>query len=83
VAIFPKISSVVTTLTTPISGAGRRILDKLFPAPGIDFNGDGIKDFRPPRHPLVYYPKNLFPSMFLWWVQASTLFTPAFPSFTA
>lgn len=68
VAIFPRISSLVTTLTAPTTAAGRRALDKLLPPIGIDITGDGVEDFRAPRHPLIYYPKNLLPSIALWWV---------------
>ena len=67
VAIFPKISTVVISFTTPISSFGRRVLDRMFPPTGIDINGDGEADFRAPRHPLIFYPKNLLPSILLWW----------------
>ena len=32
---------------------------------GIDIDGDGVIDFYKPRHPLIYYSKNLLPSFLL------------------
>lgn len=40
-------------------------MECLFPKVKMDVNGDGEYDFEKPRHPIIYYSKNLFPSLFL------------------
>eukprot|EP00445_Apocalathium_hangoei_P022329 CAMPEP_0203911202 /NCGR_PEP_ID=MMETSP0359-20131031/52382_1 /ASSEMBLY_ACC=CAM_ASM_000338 /TAXON_ID=268821 /ORGANISM="Scrippsiella Hangoei, Strain SHTV-5" /LENGTH=305 /DNA_ID=CAMNT_0050836849 /DNA_START=283 /DNA_END=1200 /DNA_ORIENTATION=- len=65
VVIFPGIVSVIGTVTDPITSRGRRMLEWLFPQLEVDLDGDGETDYKIPGHPVVYYSKNLLPSLLL------------------
>ena len=51
--------------TSPLSARGRAILERLFPQIPVDIEGDGNPDYYKPRHPVIYYTKNLLPSFTL------------------
>jgi len=40
-------------------------LEHLFPQEGVDLNGDGTIDYNKPRHWVVYYGKNMLPSLLI------------------
>lgn len=63
--IFSFVSGTVTILTYPLTSRLRNVLELLFPKTGVDLKGDGKIDFYKPRHPLIYYFKNLLPSFIL------------------
>ena len=62
---FPTLGNVFLDMTAPLTAAGRRLLGRAFPAATIDMDGDGTADYKVPRHWLVYYSKNLLPSIAL------------------
>ena len=63
--VFSSVAGLVTSLTAPLTARGREALERAFPMDGVDLEGDGQPDFFKPRHPLVYYFKNLLPSLVL------------------
>ena len=63
--VFADICSVFGLFTTPLTAAGRRQMERLFPQVGVDLSGDGKFDYYQPRPPLIYYTKNLLPSLLL------------------
>lgn len=63
--IFPLLASLFEGVTRPLTKAGRDALDRMFPQQGVDIEGDGSVDYKIPRHPFIFYSKNLFPSLFL------------------
>lgn len=64
-AIFPALALLLSIVVDPITEKGRAILEKLSPQHRIDIDGDGECDYVVPRPPLVYYSKNLLPSILL------------------
>jgi hypothetical protein len=65
VVVFPAISRPVTLIVSPYTAKGRALLERLFPAYSVDVDGDGVADYVVPRHPILYYGKNLLPSLML------------------
>ena len=63
--IFPLLASLTASVTAPLTKAGRDALEKLFPQQGVDIEGDGSVDYKIPRPPVIFYSKNLSPSLFL------------------
>ena len=63
--VFADISAVFGLFSVPITKAGRSYMEKLFPQVGVDLSGDGKPDYFKPRPPLIYYSKNLMPSLLL------------------
>ena len=63
--VFPYIGTVLLRVTSPITAKGREMLESLFPQRTIDIDGDGTSDYKIPRHPVIYYSKNLLPSFAL------------------
>ena len=63
--VFPLLASLLEDVTAPLTRAGRDALDRMFPQTGVDIEGDGSVDYKIPRHPLVFYSKNLSPSLLL------------------
>ena len=63
--VFADISAVFGLFTVPITKAGRSFMEKLFPQVGVDLSGDGTPDYFKPRPPIIYYSKNLMPSLVL------------------
>jgi len=57
--VFARLSVVVGALFKPIFSSGRNAIERCFPQPGIDIDGDGTADFKVPRSSFVYYSKNL------------------------
>lgn len=53
--VFSDITSVFGLMTAPITLAGRRQMERLFPQVGVDLTGDGTFDYYKPRPPLIYY----------------------------
>lgn len=65
VAVFPVAGGALSPLFNPITLAGRQALERLFPQETVDLDGDGVADYRIPRHPLIYYSKCILPSLLL------------------
>lgn len=65
VFVFAQVAMAVSFLTAPITRKGREFLEYLMPQIPVDLDGDGGVDYYMPRPPLVYYSKNLLPSMLL------------------
>jgi hypothetical protein len=65
VFVLADVASVLGALTAPITACGRAKLETMFPQVAVDINGDGNGDYYQPRPPLVYYSKNLLPSLVL------------------
>jgi potassium channel subfamily K len=65
VFIFSDVSGVFGQFTAPVTAAGRRFMERLFPQEGVDLTGDGTPDYYKPRPPSIYYSKNLLPSFLL------------------
>lgn len=63
--IFPMLASAVSVVISPITASGRAALERLAPQKRIDIDGDGDSDYRVPRHAVIYYGKNLLPSVVL------------------
>ena len=63
--IFSTIASVITKLTWPITTRGRNLLERMFPQIPVDPDGSGSDIFYKPRPPLIYYCKNLLPSVLI------------------
>lgn len=63
--IFPEVGTVFNWATLPLTAAGRRFMERRFPQTPIDIDGDGVPDYFVPRHPLIFYSKNLLPSFML------------------
>ena len=63
--VFPYIGTVLLRVTSPITAKGREVLERMFPQKTIDIDGDGESDYKIPRHPVIYYSKNLLPSFAL------------------
>lgn len=52
-------------ITNYWSSYGRQVLGRAFPPASVDIDGDGESDYKVPRHPMIYYAKNLLPSFVL------------------
>ena len=63
--VFPYLASWLDLVSGPITLQGREWMERLFPQKGIDIDGDGGCDYKVPRHPVIYYSKNLLPSVLL------------------
>ena len=63
--VFPLLASMFEGVTSPLTKAGRDVLDRMFPQTGADIEGDGSVDYKIPRHPIIFYSKNLLPSLLL------------------
>ena len=63
--IFPLLTSGVAFLSGVVTHAGRLLVEKIIPTAHVDLNGDGQMDYAVPEHPLVFYGKNLIPSLSL------------------
>mmetsp|Transcript_139916 Transcript_139916/g.390007 ORF Transcript_139916/g.390007 Transcript_139916/m.390007 type:complete len:366 (-) Transcript_139916:265-1362(-) len=63
--IFPRVAGAITALTHPITNAGRAFLERRFPQKSVDIDGDNSVDYKVPRHPVIYYSKNLSPVFLL------------------
>ena len=63
--MFPTIVSFLTALTTPFTVAARAWLDRKLPMKAVDIDGDGSANYHIPHHPVVFYAKNLLPSLVL------------------
>jgi hypothetical protein len=63
VVIFPMIASSIEWVSKPLFSYTRRLVDnaveRVFPRKLVDIDGDGDPDFEVPRHPLVYYGRNM------------------------
>lgn len=64
-AVMPQVASAVVFVTNPITCKGRALLEYLFPREKVDLDHDGEVDYVVVRHALLYYPKNLLPSLLL------------------
>ena len=65
VFVFAAIASAVGVMVAPLMKRGRATLERWFPSPMIDIDGDGDATFRVPRHPFVEYAKGMLPSLVL------------------
>ncbi|KAL1515141.1 hypothetical protein AB1Y20_004202 [Prymnesium parvum] len=65
VVVFTQIANLVASFTTPLTDRARDVLERWFPAHGVDVDNNGEIDFQIPRHPIIYYTKNLLPSFAL------------------
>ena len=64
--VFPAVGSALSEIfLEPITKQGRALLERCFPQRKLDLQDDGSTDFTVPRHPFIYYPKNLLPSLLL------------------
>jgi len=65
VFVFSAVAGVITMGTEPFTKRGRQWLEHVFPQIPIDIDGDGVADYMKPRPSIVYYIKNLLPSLAL------------------
>ena len=66
VCVFTPVASAINLLiTNRITSAGRNMIEQRFPPVLIDIDGDGTEDFPAPDTFLMYYAKNLMPSVLL------------------
>jgi len=73
IVIFPRLAWVVCFFSDPITSRGRALLEWIFPQYEVDIDGSGEADYKIPRHPIVYYPKNMLPSVLLSiWLQLAS-----------
>eukprot|EP00316_Scyphosphaera_apsteinii_P011737 CAMPEP_0119313866 /NCGR_PEP_ID=MMETSP1333-20130426/30696_1 /TAXON_ID=418940 /ORGANISM="Scyphosphaera apsteinii, Strain RCC1455" /LENGTH=420 /DNA_ID=CAMNT_0007318837 /DNA_START=140 /DNA_END=1402 /DNA_ORIENTATION=- len=63
--VLPRLAFMLGSLTLPLSASGRRFLERLSPQTPVDLNGDGTIDYYKPRHAVLFYAKNLLPSVVL------------------
>ena len=64
--VFPAVGAALSQIfLEPITKCGRALLERCFPMRMLDLEGDGEADFPVPRHPIIYYPKQLLPSLLL------------------
>jgi hypothetical protein len=63
--VLSQVAGLVSLVTAPITNKGRKLLAKAFPPTGVDLDLSGDIDFYQPRHPIVFYSKNLLPSIAL------------------
>ena len=63
--VFAAVGEAIGHLTRPITAAGRQLMELLFPQIPVDLDGDGGVDYYKPRPPVIYYTKNLLPSLIL------------------
>ena len=59
--VFASIANLMSDTTKPLFKRARALMDTCCPPKQIDITGNGIADFKYPRHPLIYYTKNLLP----------------------
>jgi hypothetical protein len=64
-AVFVSIHSAVDDCIRPYMQRSRDLLEQLFPQTGVDILGDGLIDYKVPRHPVLYYCKGMLPSFLL------------------
>jgi len=65
VAVFSQVSQAVTMYTNVLSEWCRDRIEKMYPPVLVDIDGNGSCDFAMPESPLLYYSKNLVPSVSL------------------
>jgi len=65
VFVFASVAGLISEFTAPLTRRGRDLLERAFPRVGVDLDGSGEFDFYQPRHPFLYYSKNLLPSLVL------------------
>lgn len=65
VFVFSSVANAIGSLTGPITYKGRQFMEYLMPQIPVDLDGDGGVDYYKPRPPLIYYSKNLLPSILL------------------
>ena len=63
--VFRSLSHMMGRLTGPLTARGRVWLEVFLPEEHVDIDGDGEADYCLPRHAMVFYPKNLLPSLLL------------------
>lgn len=59
IVVFSRLADLLTGVTQPVFNFTHELLERKFPQKAIDIDGDGVADFRIPRHPLIYYGKAL------------------------
>ena len=57
--VFSQIIWIVSAVFNVPIRWSRAVLERAFPEELVDIDGDGVADFRLPRHPCVYYSKAL------------------------
>ena len=65
ICVFTAFCDAIGLLTGPVTSKGRDLMEKLFPQVAVDLNGDGGIDYYKPRPPVIYYSKNMLPSLAL------------------
>merc|ERR1719387_769724 len=65
VGVFSRVAGLIGSFTSPLTGHGRDLLEWAFPQTVVDMDHDGSEDYKVPRHPIIYYSKNLLPSFML------------------
>ena len=70
VLVFSRVADLINYFATPLTDAGRAYLEVKFPPVGVDLDNSGDVDYEKPRHPVIYYAKNLLPSFILEWCAA-------------
>lgn len=63
--VFPLVSASMAYIIGPLMNASRAMLERAFPRKEVDIDGNGVCDYKVPRHPIIYYSKNLLPWLFL------------------
>jgi len=65
IGVFSQIANAFQSISTPVTSAGRDILERCCPRRKVDIDGDGTADFSYPLPAPLYYAKNLLPSVLL------------------
>jgi len=62
IVVFSQLAAAVDFFTRPVVRLVKALFERMCPQKGIDIDEDGTADFIMPRHPILYYPKQLLPS---------------------
>ena len=63
--VFSNVAKWIGLVVESFTARLRVQLDRMIPEETVDIDGDGEADYRVPRHAMVYYTKNLIPSLLL------------------
>lgn len=65
IVVFSQLAAAVDFFTRPVVRLVKAFFERMCPQKGIDIDEDGTADFKMPRHPILYYPKELLPSFLI------------------
>lgn len=83
--VFTEVADLISDFTNPLTRKGRIFLEWLWPQVPLDLDGDGDTDIYVPRHHIIYYSKNLIPSILLTMAvqcMSAVLFTVVIPEWS-